>query len=83
MGWVDEFLKDVPNGLLGNLTTAVKDAYFQSNVIVESQGLGTPERKNLIPWQRRAQVEHRVKSAALRFGDPWLSLQRIQVIGIT
>ena len=70
MNWVAEFLKDVPNGLLGNLTTAVKDAYFQSNVIVESQGLGTPERRNLIPWQRRAQVEHRVKSAALRFGEP-------------
>lgn len=65
-----EFSKDVPNALLGDLTNAVSDAYFQSNLIVEGQGLGTPERKNLIPWQRRAQVEYRVKSAALKFGEP-------------
>jgi len=36
----------------------------------ESQGLGMPEKRNLIPWQRRAQVEHRIKSAALKFGAP-------------
>ena len=70
MDWEKEFLDDVPACLLRQILEAVSDAYCESSKLVESQGLGAPEKKNLLPWQRRAQLEHRIKSAALIFGSP-------------
>jgi len=70
MKWKEEFLKDVPTEFLNQIFQAINVGYIQSEIQVESQGLGTPEKKNLLPWQRRAQIEHRIKSAALNFGAP-------------
>ena len=70
VNWKEEFLDDVPVKFLEAIVNAINNGYFQSEVHVESQGLGLPEKKNLLPWQRRAQIEHRIKSAALKFSGP-------------
>ena len=70
MDWPEEFLNDVPTKFLKQIHAAINAGYLHSEIQVESQGLGLPEKKNLLPWQCRAQIEHRIKSAALKFGDP-------------
>jgi len=70
VNWTEEFLNDVPVKFLKQIHAAVNEGYLKSEFQVESQGLGLPEKKNLLPWQRRAQIEHRIKSAALKFGRP-------------
>lgn len=70
VNWTEEFLNDVPGKFLKQIHAAVNEGYLKSEFQVESQGLGLPEKKNLLPWQRRAQIEHRIKSAALKFSGP-------------